>query len=201
MQKRSGRTNKDTQKRRRQIIESALECFSRTGLIDTTMEEIRLRAGVSNGSLYHHFRSKEQLAAAVYLEGIIDFQKGMLEALRQSGTARDGIYAVVAFHLGWVCKYPEWARYLFQTPNTNYAAELAESMAAANREFFLGMEGCFEKYIKVGILKDLPPAVRLSIIIGSCQEYARLILGNSCETNVETAISQIGESIWQALKA
>lgn len=200
MQKRSSRINKGTHKRRRQIIEAALECFTQKGLMDTTIEDIRSSAGVSNGSLYHHFKSKEQLAAAVYLEGIIDYQEGMLARLEQCDTARDGIYAIVAFHLEWVKKYPEWARYLFQIPHSDFVEALEESIDRANREFVLRIEAFFKEYIEKRMLKDLPPAVRLSIVLGPCQEYARLMLKNSCTINVDLAITQIGESIWQALK-
>ena len=35
-----------------------------------------MRARASIGSIYHHFRSKEQLAAALYVEGLRDYQEG-----------------------------------------------------------------------------------------------------------------------------
>jgi len=40
------------------------------------MADIRVRARASIGSIYHHFRSKEQLAAALYVEGLRDYQEG-----------------------------------------------------------------------------------------------------------------------------
>lgn len=194
-------TNQKTIDRRRQIIVSALECFSQTGLIDTTMEEIRQKAGVSNGSLYHHFKNKEQLATAVYLEGILVYQLGMLEALKKCKTARDGIYTVVAFHLNWVQKQPEWARYLFQTHRRDLSPELESSMIAANKDFFMGMEMFFKKYVKDHTLKDFASEILFSLILGPCQEYTRFMLMKNCKDEVETAISQIAESIWLALKA
>lgn len=44
--------------RRREILDAALACFVENGLVATTIEEIRLAAGASIGSLYHHFASK-----------------------------------------------------------------------------------------------------------------------------------------------
>jgi AcrR family transcriptional regulator len=70
--------NTGTVERRRQIIQAALSCFTAMGFANTTMEEIRIRSGASNGSIYHHFKNKDQLAVAVYLEGIIDYQSSLL---------------------------------------------------------------------------------------------------------------------------
>ena len=72
-----------TESRRKQIILTALACFVEMGFVDTTMEDIRVRSKSSNGSIYHHFKSKDQLAAAVYLEGIIDYQEGMAAELEK----------------------------------------------------------------------------------------------------------------------
>jgi AcrR family transcriptional regulator len=46
---------------REKIIESAIECFAKTGFDRTKMEDIANIAGVSKGTLYLYFRSKEDL--------------------------------------------------------------------------------------------------------------------------------------------
>ena len=63
--------------RRRAILEAALECFTSYGFAKTTMDDIRVQANASTGSLYHHFRSKEQLAAELYVEGIRYYEQGL----------------------------------------------------------------------------------------------------------------------------
>ena len=46
---------------RERILTAAGAVFGRRGYGEATMEEIALEAGVSNGALYHHFRSKGEL--------------------------------------------------------------------------------------------------------------------------------------------
>ena len=75
------RLYKGTEERRREIIDAALACFTEAGFLATTMDDIRRRAEASNGSVYHHFKSKEQLAAAVYLTAISEYQVGLVKAL------------------------------------------------------------------------------------------------------------------------
>jgi AcrR family transcriptional regulator len=51
--------------RRAQILRAALRCFSRDGFHVATMDDLAREAGLSKGSLYWHFRSKEEVFAAL----------------------------------------------------------------------------------------------------------------------------------------
>ncbi|MDQ3967131.1 MAG: TetR/AcrR family transcriptional regulator, partial [Thermoproteota archaeon] len=46
---------------RERIIESAVECFAKTGFDRTKMEDIASQSDVSKGTLYLYFKSKEDL--------------------------------------------------------------------------------------------------------------------------------------------
>jgi len=54
-----------------EIIEAAFELFADKGFSATRMDEIALKAGVSKGSLYNYFKSKETIFEAVVTEDII----------------------------------------------------------------------------------------------------------------------------------
>lgn len=51
--------------RRNQILDAAVATFSRDGLHQTTIEDIRLEAGLSRGAVYHYFKSKEDIIDAI----------------------------------------------------------------------------------------------------------------------------------------
>jgi AcrR family transcriptional regulator len=50
---------------RRKLLKVGRELFARRGYSDVATEEIVRRAGVTRGALYHHFRDKRDLFAAV----------------------------------------------------------------------------------------------------------------------------------------
>jgi TetR/AcrR family transcriptional regulator, transcriptional repressor of aconitase len=54
--------------RRRQIIEAALTCFARRGFHKTTMQDVVEQSGLSPGSIYCHFASKQDIIVAVVEE-------------------------------------------------------------------------------------------------------------------------------------
>ncbi len=57
-------------KTKRAIFESAIQVFSNCGYSGATMDEVVARAGVAKGSLYYHFKSKEELFIFIIKEGI-----------------------------------------------------------------------------------------------------------------------------------
>ena len=48
------------------LIAVARDLFGAQGFADTSLDEVVAEAGVTKGALYHHFRGKEDLFAAVY---------------------------------------------------------------------------------------------------------------------------------------
>jgi len=52
-------------KRREQILEAALEEFSRKGYSGTRISDVVKRAGISQGLVYHYYKSKDELYLAV----------------------------------------------------------------------------------------------------------------------------------------
>lgn len=54
-----------SERSRTAILEAALELFSHRGYGATSMRDIASRAGVSTGSVYHHFQDKEALFLAL----------------------------------------------------------------------------------------------------------------------------------------
>ncbi len=51
---------------RASLIKAARELFGQQGYVDTSIDEIVARAGVTKGAVYHHFDGKEDLFRAVF---------------------------------------------------------------------------------------------------------------------------------------
>jgi AcrR family transcriptional regulator len=66
---------------RSRILDAALACFLEAGYEQTTVARIRERSGVSNGTLFHRFPTKEAIADALYLESMASFQDGLARLL------------------------------------------------------------------------------------------------------------------------
>ena len=58
-------TDAQRETRRQQILDAALRCFSRDGFHNTTTADIVREAGLSQGTLYLYFASKEDIVVAL----------------------------------------------------------------------------------------------------------------------------------------
>ena len=72
-----------SQERRAQIIEAALACFIRHGYVNTTMDDIVAESGLSKGTLYWYFDSKDDL----FQEALLSVFDGLAEASLDELTA------------------------------------------------------------------------------------------------------------------
>lgn len=193
-------TNPKTQQRQQDIIQAALICFDEMGFVDTTIEDIRLRSNASSGSIYHHFKSKDQLGAAIYLEGIRNYQNKMLSEIGKNHSPRGLIATMVEFYFQWMKENAIWARYLMQMRHEAFM-ELSEgSIAAENKKFVEGLSAMFATHIKNSKIRKLPLELYISLILGPCECYGQFWLDKVSEVDCQLAVKEIIDSAWKALK-
>ena len=152
----------------------ALQAFGEIGYDAVSVAEIRARAGVSNGSFFHHFGSKEGLAAALFLDGIERYQADVLRHLHGAAQdARAGIAALIEGHLRWVEDNRPMARFLFEQSGPAWSDPVAAKLAAANARFFGAIDGWRRPLVRAGALADVPGAVFFALLIGPAQVLCR----------------------------
>ncbi len=75
-----------------EIISAALDLFVEKGFAATKLDEIAVRSGVSKGTLYLYFPSKEEMFKAVVRETIVPIIKEFADGLSSSNlTATEGL--------------------------------------------------------------------------------------------------------------
>ena len=98
----AGRPNRNVARgeaTRGQLVGIATRMFAERGYEDTSIEAVLREAGVSRGSLYHHFASKEALFEAVAEE--VETSVGAQTVAAASGTA-DPVEALRAGFVAWI---------------------------------------------------------------------------------------------------
>lgn len=191
--------NSHTESRKNAIIQAGLELFTEKGFSETGMADICKAAQASTGSVYHHFKSKEQLAAAVYLEGITEYQQGLIEALSLKKEARSGIKAIITYHLTWVAENPRWAQYLFQQRHAHFMSNSDNKINTLNKTFAEGIAAWFKEQIQHGKIRPMPWDLIIAVLLGPCQEYSRLYLSGKAASSIKEAIKVLSNSAWKAL--
>lgn len=190
--------------RRREILDAALACFTELGYQQTTIEHIRARSGASTGSIYHHFAGKEQLAAALYLDGLASYQEGLLVELERHKSAERGVRAIVHHHLDWIAANQPLARFLLSTRHTEGVAATEGEIRARRAEFFRRALAWLAPHIEAGAIRRLPAPLLVALIIGPAQELGRHWLGRSDDPERERALREarrvLADAAWNAIR-
>ncbi len=125
----SGRTRRSLEKAtkaeisRERVLAAAAKIFSDRGYAGTTMRTVAKEVGLQAGSLYYHYRSKEELIEAVLdlgINGVSATVRGAIAALPPTASGRLIIETAVAAHLKGVVGFGAYAlsarRVLGQVP-------------------------------------------------------------------------------------
>jgi AcrR family transcriptional regulator len=95
------------------ILSATLRLIARRGVRRLGMQEVSEAAGVSRGTLYRYFPSKDQLLAAVASYDERGFTEGLAATVRVGDDPAARIEALVAFAFDYIRTHP--ARSLFET--------------------------------------------------------------------------------------
>lgn len=182
--------------RKQSILDAALAAFLEKGVLATTIDDVHQRSGASVGSIYHHFGSKEGIAAALYVDAMRRYQAGAVEAVRGK-SARDGIRGLVRRHVGWVAENPDLARYLLDHREPPVEREARDELAAINRAFFAEVR---EWLAAQDELRPLPFDLLHAVVLGPAQEWAGHWLAGRSETTPHRAARVLADTAWAAVR-
>lgn len=188
------------ERRRRQIIDAALECFCERGIAGTTLEGIRKASGASTGSIYHLFASKEEIAGAAYLDGIRGYQEGLLAEMAEWMDPGEAIRGVVRHYLRWVEAHPRLARFILHTRRADLLPAIRDEVWSANRTFFRTLRRRLEPHVVSGEVRAIAWELLVPVVMGPSLEYARLWLAGVSRVPPAEAADALAEAAWRAVR-
>jgi AcrR family transcriptional regulator len=158
---------------REDLLAAGLAVFDRDGFEGATVAAIRTRAGASNGSFFHFFGSKKELAGTLFLQVLQRYHAAMLAAIDTSVSAQEGIGRLIHAHLDWVVNSRREARYLFEISRSEWTEDLRDAQRAQNARLADGVESWRTPLIARGELLPMTPTLFFSQIIGPAQIFCR----------------------------
>ena len=155
---------------RQTVLDCASALFLQRGFDAVSMELVRQKAAVSNGSLYHHFPTKADLGRDVYLSALKDYQAEMMSVIQAGISARDGVRALVTQHIAWVVQAPRQALVL---ERLRTLAGDRTDWTAVNAEAFSHIKSWIALQVAKGDMQKLPFKVWLALVLGPSMQLTR----------------------------
>ena len=161
---------------REDLLAAGLAVFDRDGFEGATVAAIRTRARASNGSFFHFFGSKKELAGTLFLEILGRYHAAVLAAIDESCGARQGVARLIRAHLDWVVNNRREARYLFEISRSEWTEEIRGAQRAQNSRLADAVEQWRAPLLARGELLPMTSSVFFSQIIGPAQIFCRAFL-------------------------
>lgn len=93
-------------RKKEDIDSAAIRLFSSKGLARTSIKDIAKEAGVTEGALYRHYKSKDQMAWELYTGEIKKFTTGLSEIIKQNISAQEKLIESIKYLYSYYDKYP-----------------------------------------------------------------------------------------------
>jgi len=142
--------------RRTQIIQAALACFGRKGCRNTTMDDIVAESGLSKGTLYWYFKSKDDLFVSAVTSALAEVGQRVVAALERRTTASEKLRAL-ALEQAEFCKLDAGLfrliiEFWVQSSSREEASQLWTDLLVQFREIIAGI---IEEGIRNGEFKPV----------------------------------------------
>src|SRR5260370_21501597 len=172
------------------LVAAGLAGFARDGFEGATVAAIRTRARASNGSFFHFFGSKKELAGTLFLEILQRYHGAVLAAIGENLGAREGVARLIRAHLDWVVNNRREARYLFEISRSEWSEEIRVAQRAQNSRLADGVERWRAPLIARGELLPMSPVLFFSQIVGPAPIFCSACLAGRerADPRVQTEI-------------
>lgn len=186
--------------RKQEILDAALACFTENGVEATTIDMIRERSRASVGSMYHHFGSKEAIAASLYVEALAEHHEYQQSLLTKARTAEEGVKAITYAYIDWVSANPDKARFILYNRSVLAKTEKADELKERTRKQFTEILAWFQPFVARGDLKKVPQELYASLITGPAHDYARLWLSGRAKTDIRAYREVFADAAWSTVR-
>ena len=184
---------------RDKLLEAASRVFLAEGYETTTMDLVRAEAGVSNGSLYHHFPTKAQLAGTLY-EGLLrDFQQSLLKAISGKTGAEIGVRGLVRAYVRWVVAHPDRAKLLHRLRRSSDLADMETAWTNPNQEASDFLREWIARMVTAGEMRRLPFSLWMALVFSPAMALTSQWVSQTPPSVPQTVRLALEDAAWRAV--
>jgi AcrR family transcriptional regulator len=177
------------------VLAAALPLFVAHGYAGASLERVRREAGVSNGSLYHHFPRRADLAARLLVDGMRQCQEAVLAVVAADGP--DVVRTVVIDQLRWVEEHSDLARWIFSDLPDEVLLAAEPSLSEDARRYADAVGDWLER--QSGLVAG-SFGVRHALWLGPAMEFARHWLRGRSRQRPTEAAAALADGAERALR-
>jgi AcrR family transcriptional regulator len=183
---------------RDRILAAATDLFISAGVENVSVAEICRAAGVSNGSFFHHFPSKEGLALEITLALRREYWDHVLAAMEPCSSADDGIEGAIRAAFAYQRDFPDRYR-LGRSDDAPWMRGNEQRARDDNAPYRARAARWIAARVADGELPPLLPEIYGALLFGMPHWVARNANSGTAPTDFTAAADQLVQTIQKAL--
>ena len=184
---------------RRSVLRHALALFNEKGVEATTIDDLRQASGQSVGTIYHHFKNKEGVVAALFFALFDDQSRAIAERIAGVSDGHAVVEALISAYTTWITAQPEGAHFVFVARDSvaqgPHAAGLQERLLAR----YGPIDAVLAQDAAAGRILPLPMDLIPALVLGATEFYARGWLAGRRQATPASHAQRFAIAAWRAL--
>lgn len=177
------------------VLDAAARLFDARGFAAVSIGELTAASGVSNGSIYHHFGSKDGVLAEVVAGALEGYHRTLLAVLADhEGDGPGGVHAAVAHELAWFVEHPREARLVLAHRD---AVAATGRLRAPNRAVVAAVGA----WARGAIGPDVDLNLLHAVVFAPARSIGALWVAKRIKNEPTTYAAALGDAAWAGLKA
>jgi len=174
------------------VLQTTLELITKQGIQATSLSQIIKESGVANGTVYHHFKNKEEIITELYLMLTQDFGTVVMRNIPEDDIRKQ-------FSVMWLNLFHYFVNnplaFIFSEQIAR-SPEIPQSLKDKARQYYSEIENYFKTGIRKKIFKSYNSMVMEEIFFGNVVSLVK-IHENEKVKLLDKHISQAIEISWK----
>lgn len=181
---------------REKVLGAALSLFMQKGFFATSMRDISRESALSIGAIYHYFKDKESVAAAIYDELGARMRLELEMIAQQYETAHDQCHAVVALLFQIATEEPEVMAFMLFARHREF---LSNALPLCSSEPFEMMRAMVQRGMERGEIEQHDLLVASTCLFGGAMRMVTSYLDGVIESPLQNYLEEVWTCSWRAV--
>lgn len=180
------RREREKEQRREEILAAARTLLLEEGLKAASINRIAKLSELSIGAIYFYFKDKEELYAALQVEGLNILYRYACEATAQSAGADDAVRRIALAYLRFSEEHKSYfdiMNYFLASPRTVFSPELKTQVDGHAADSIALLVDSIRKGVDEGVFKKVNPRQEALILWSGC--HGAIMLKKMANTVME----------------